>query len=533
MALWVSQGVGGQKAWEKKGHLHFSQGQAARPAERTDKKRKKKSWLGQHRKKMELHPSGYVFIKLVGAGLFGEVPQFPGDTVGRLVDRACTKFSKSWGVDCTQVGLHLVTGLSGDQEPTEDMINSALADSRLGVARSLDALRVTSGAWLVAKTEAVVPPPPQPLGDPVVLLSAFHAQPLDARQQDALRYHDAFSGDRAQLAMHTFVGRHLGPLLQRLDTMVATTTRQRLATITGIVLDGPISGSNGQAGTSILLALQDGEVRCAKVGPSDSMSHEWEVSQTIHAHRTVPTVARALTYEKLPSSHGLWSDSGGGGGGGSLGMLLLPLYPMSAAAAKLALMPERTALVRTACRDILAVKVALCGLAGISAFASAGWAHGDIKPGNVMLPSTAGGPCVLIDFGSSRPLDQALTEFTPYYGLDIPPMASVAYDLACLATTIAALQYDLPLKVGGGSGEELLVALQALDGKAGEPRPPASFAAQLCLELCGRGREGGGRGGARSDVGWEEVRSVAEQVVSYATTVGIAVPALDQLWHSV
>ena len=478
---------------------------------------------------------GYVLIKLEGVGLFAEVPLLPGDTVARLAGRACAKFERSWRLDATQVSLYLVAPV-GDQEPTAALVCAAMATSRLGVGQSLERLGVTSGAWLLARVAAgeeaaaaALPPAAAggggsapPPGDPVALLAAFHDQPLDERQQDALRHHEAFVGDRAQLAIGAFALRHVGSLLRRLENVVASTTRQRIASASGIVLDGPLSGAKGQAGTSILLALLDGEALCAKVGASAAVSREWQVSQAIHARRTVPTVMRALLYEAVPSSRGQ-------------GMLLMPLYAMSAAAARLALAPERTALPleRMRCRDTLAVKVALCGLAGIHAFASAGWAHGDIKPGNIMLTGVGGGgcagtPCALIDFGAARPLGQDLSEFSEY-GLEHAPVASVAYDLACLASTLAVLQYDLPLSIGKGQGAELLAALQAQDSAAwqplGAPRPPGSLAAELCLQLSYRARECGGSG---LDLG--ELRVAAETVAGAARAAGLSVPPVAAVW---
>jgi hypothetical protein len=356
----------------------------------------------------------------------------------------------------------------------------------------------------------------------VALLSALYAQqsPLDERQQDALRHHDAFAGDRALLAAGALAPRHLRALLRRLETVVASSTRQRSVSASGIVLDGPLSGAQGQTGTSILLALLDGEALCAKVGASAAVSHEWQVSQAIHAHRTVPTVMRALLYEAVPSSRGQ-------------GMLLMPLYAMSSAAARLALTPERALPLppeRTRCRDTLAVKVALCGLAGIHAFASAGWAHGDIKPGNIMLGGgKEGGGCALIDFGAARPLGQGLTEFSEHYGLEHRPVASVAYDLACLASTLAVLQYDLPLALAQGRGSALLAALHAQDGAAwqplGAPRPPGSLAAELCLQLSYRARDSAGAG---LDLG--ELRAAAEAVAGAAGAAGLAVPPVAAVW---
>jgi len=467
--------------------------------------------------------AGSVLIKLQGAGLFGEVELHPEDTVARLVDRACAKFSRGWDADATQLALHLVAPGGLQQEPPEAAILAALASARLNVGLSLALAGVAPGAWLVARrvqagaaaglAAAAAPPP-----DPVDLLAAYHLEPLDERQQDVLRHHDAFAGDRAQLATGAFASRFLTSLLRRLESVVASTTRMRIETATGIVLDGPLSGAKGQPGTSILLALRDGEALCAKVGARASMAREWLVSETVHAGRAVPTVARALLFEDVPSARGQ-------------GLLLMPLYAMSAAAARLALAPERPSPLqqgRPRCRDALAAKAALCGLAAIHAFAAVGWAHGDIKPANMMLShggdGAAAAPLVLIDFGAAQPVGEGLAESSAF-GLEHAPIAGAAYDLACLASTVAVLQYPLPLAVGAGSGAALLAALRAQDGAApaGAPRPPGALAAELCLALSYRARDSGGLGPG-------ELRAAAEAVAAAAGAAGLRVPPVAALW---
>jgi hypothetical protein len=158
-----------------------------------------------------------VLIKLQGAGLFGQVELHPEDTVARLVDRACAKFSRGWDADATQLALHLVAPGGLQQEPPEAAILAALATARLGVGLPLALAGVTPGAWLVARrvqagaTAAAAPAP-----DPVHLLASYHLEPLDECQRDALRHHDAFAGVRAQLAAGAFASRFLPPLLRRL-----------------------------------------------------------------------------------------------------------------------------------------------------------------------------------------------------------------------------------------------------------------------------------------------------------------------------
>ena len=188
-------------------------------------------------------PDPYVLMRLEGVGTFAEVPLLPGDTVARLAGRACAKFERSWGVDATQVALHLVAPGGQQEEPAE----AAVPGSRLGVGLPLERAGVTSGAWLLAKLVAVpaAAAAPAPGGgclsgaaaaDPVALLAAVYPAALPERQAELLRHHDAFAGDRSILAARDFAARHLPGLLRRLQGVVATTTRRRLASSTGIAL---------------------------------------------------------------------------------------------------------------------------------------------------------------------------------------------------------------------------------------------------------------------------------------------------------
>ena len=490
--------------------------------------------------------AGYALVKLEGLGRFSPVALLPADSIALLLDRACNKYFSLWGVVAAQVDLHLVAAGGQQEEPSEAAVAAAVAEpsSRLGVGLPLSRAGVAPGAWLLVRVVAAVPAPPSQGGggpssaaaDPVALLAAFHTPALAARQVELLRHHDAFAGDRSMLAARDFAAKHVLSLLRRLQSVVASTTRHRLVSSTGIVLDGPLGGAQGQAGTSIMLALLDGAAFCAKVGPRAAVEHEWRVSQAIHARGTAPTVARALALEAVPSAHA-------SAGGCAQGLLLLPLYALSAATARVALAPELAAApgARLRCRDALAARVAVCALAAIAAFARAGWAHGDIKPGNVMLcagSSSSGGDgtsCVLIDFGAAQPVGQPLVEFSHSFGLEFPPTAGLAYDLACLASTLAVLQYELPLDVGKGSSGALLEALGAMDAaaaaaaatEAGEAacqprgRPPGSLAAELCARLARKASAEGG-------VGEAELREAAEAVAGAGSWLGL--PSLEVLW---
>ena len=91
-------------------------------------------------------PTPTVQIMLVGWGVFAKLDVLPGDTVGRLVSRACAAFP-SWACDASQITLCLVA--AGGKEPSDAAVG--LAVQRLCIASTLAEAGVVSGAWLVAR----------------------------------------------------------------------------------------------------------------------------------------------------------------------------------------------------------------------------------------------------------------------------------------------------------------------------------------------------------------------------------------------
>ena len=83
-----------------------------------------------------------------------------------------------------------------------------------------------------------------------------------------------------------------------------------------------------------------------------------------------------------------------------------------------------------------ATNVAMCGLASVKAFSDKKMCHADIKPSNVMLEGAKGKTVVMIDFGSSVPHGETITELSFAFGLDCSPEGSLKYDMTCLAVSI-------------------------------------------------------------------------------------------------
>ena len=270
----------------------------------------------------------------------------------------------------------------------------------------------------------------------------------------------AFQSQRTLLQLGRFEPRDVPRLLMGLRNCVYTTTQHFLVTETGLVLDGLVPGSTtGQGSTSIRFALIGSAVRAAKIGNPQLLESEYAVSQAVAAAGTFPTVMCVLCKLALPLADG----------GVPRAALVMPPYAMSLAEAAMALPagPSRA-------RDALALAAAACGGAAVAAFAAAGYAHGDIKPANLMLD--ASGLVVAIDFGTARPLGHPFTEGSPF-GLDAPREAGVSYDLACLGATLWVVQHGSPLPPRC-TRATLLAALAAGDPGAA---PPADQVAAFCL----------------------------------------------------
>jgi hypothetical protein len=287
----------------------------------------------------------------------------------------------------------------------------------------------------------------------------------------------------------------------KLRNVLSSTTRARFLLSSGIVVDGPVGASTGQAGTVVLHALCGARALCAKVGPRAVVRREWAAMEAVHGRgaRLAPTVACAQGCEDILSADAP-----------DRAALLLPLYPLSLADALAALPagPSRA-------RDALSASAALCGLAAIAAFARAGWSHGDIKPANIML-SGASAACVLIDLGTARALGDFFSE-SSIFSLNEPRVASAGYDLVCLGATLAMLQLELFVEEGVTTRASLLEDVRHVAAKAVSPRAPAALVAEGALAL-----------GARAGVGIEDVRALAEAIASSAAALGA--PALDDIW---
>ena len=373
--------------------------------------------------------------------------------LGGLVDTFLGEEQLSLSLPRSRVGVQLACC---GPHYTEDGPPVALTDP----SRSLYELGVTGTAWLLFSvaetTPGSLPATPTAQPDVVALLSQYLRQPLSAKLQHELRYNTVFAPDRAALLAGDFPTFQVSRLLHRLNNVVSTSTRRLVTDESGLVLDGPISGSGGQQTTSLVMALDGTCVRCAKVGPPRLVQHEFTVSQAVHGAGASPCVMRALGCTQLPM----------GESGVPRAALVMPFYAMTLADAELALAGGRSR-----ARDVLSLNAATCGVAAVAAFSAAGWSHGDIKPQNLML--THSGLLVAIDFGTAQKCGDAFTESSSY-GLGQQQVASAAFDMVCLGATLTHVQCQLRV-TDATTRAMLLRALGEVDDA------PATAIARYCL----------------------------------------------------
>jgi serine/threonine protein kinase len=191
---------------------------------------------------------------------------------------------------------------------------------------------------------------------------------------------------------------------------------------------------------------------CAKVGSSAAIQHEYNVYTAIHNTMKAPTLSTPTDAIHLP--------------GGDRMALILPLYSLTVADATLSM-----AAGHSAARTTLATNVALCGLASIFALTSGGYAHGDIKPSNLMLDGS--GLVSLIDLRTAQRFEEFFTE-SSNFSLGELSQSSTDYDLVCLGSTLAFIEHALTPKKFP-TRDEMLAKLSA------GPSSAVTRLAQQCL----------------------------------------------------
>ncbi|KXZ47015.1 hypothetical protein GPECTOR_38g251 [Gonium pectorale] len=215
--------------------------------------------------------------------------------------------------------------------------------------------------------------------------------------------------------------------LREIDSRLKTSTRQAVLDSKGYIFEGQLA-STGQSYTSMYYVFRGAGVYCSKVfdvgvaGVEDSMQLEKAVSEVVHSDQACPTLIKVLDAFRA----------------GHHAVLILPLLARSAADLLAAASPGVV-------DDEATAYVAAGVLAAMAGLAAKGWCHGDIKPANIMLAAGAEKHVVLVDLGACTRFNEKLKEFTEHYALGLPKVASLQWDLACLASTLCIL-VGIPVK---------------------------------------------------------------------------------------
>jgi len=212
-------------------------------------------------------------------------------------------------------------------------------------------------------------------------------------------------------------------VIHMLVRVVTPTTARRFSSASTFVLDGPIPDARGQPGVELLYAFSGSRICCAKVGSRAALEHELGVSVAVHAASFAPTVVCAAALETVTRRATIEPYAA----------LMMPLYSMTVGVASLAMDAGVGA-----AREAFVLNVALCALAAVKAFNLASFAHGDIKPSNLLIAGDSTGVIVLCDLGTARLCGEPFAESSDF-SLNLARTASLRYDVVSLGATLASL----------------------------------------------------------------------------------------------
>ncbi|KXZ41298.1 hypothetical protein GPECTOR_571g611 [Gonium pectorale] len=216
--------------------------------------------------------------------------------------------------------------------------------------------------------------------------------------------------------------------LGEIGSHLQSSTRKAILACKGYIFNRRPMASTGQLYTPMYYVFRGAGVYCGKAfdvsraGASASMKRENEVSESVHSDQACPTLIKVLDAFHV----------------GQHAVLILPLLAKSVADLLAAASPGVV-------DDEAPAYVAAGVLAAMAGLAAKGWCHGDIKPANIMLEAGNEKRIVLVDLGACTRLNEEIMEFTEHYALDLPMIASLRWDLACLASTLCVL-IGIPVK---------------------------------------------------------------------------------------
>ena len=222
---------------------------------------------------------------------------------------------------------------------------------------------------------------------------------------------DCFQNDFGDKLSQIAQGFMTNANIQRLHFKVASKVKTKTATrLKGKYhFDGLIPGASGQGNSTLQFAVHGTSLCCAKISKPSRILPEITVGTQLMEDQICPTVMPVIDSVQIDSERMA---------------MITPYYPLDVSALDLRNSLET------------ATNVAMCGLASVKAFSTKRICHADIKPSNMMLEGARGKTVVMIDFGSSVPYGESITELSFAFGLDCSPEGSLEYDLTCLAVSI-------------------------------------------------------------------------------------------------
>ena len=236
----------------------------------------------------------------------------------------------------------------------------------------------------------------------------------DLTESEASCLLSVFSSEAVLISLGQYKDRDIQSLFSKIQTMVKTATREKLASRRSYIFEGLVTMAFGQGNSVFQYVLRGSDLYCAKIGDAATIEAEVQVSTRIHENQLCPTVMPVIDSIKIDENRVA---------------MITPFYPITVS--------------HTTVTEPTIVNIALCGIATIKAFSNKNLCHGDIKPSNMMFQARSR-TVVSIDFGSCKEYGSMLAQTSPRFGLDCSNQASLRYDLTCLASSIMLLS-GIPL----------------------------------------------------------------------------------------
>ncbi|GMF31567.1 unnamed protein product [Phytophthora lilii] len=202
---------------------------------------------------------------------------------------------------------------------------------------------------------------------------------------------------------------------------IKSATQRAIAIREGVLLDGPLHVSQGQAKSSFYYAYSRfGGILAAKVYGEKylhAFQTEVEVNLALGSHDNIVQFLKSFSIKNADNE--------------PRHIIVMPFFARSAADLLALQSPIELRALVTIARDCIS---ALCHIH------SRGYCFADLKPANIMLRCGEQGGATLVDFGGTVRLGVSVVEITEPFCLDAPTLqGSELLDWTCLGTTLAQL----------------------------------------------------------------------------------------------